>query len=274
MSNPIVSVIVPTKNSATTLGRCLGSIKKQTYQQLELIVIDNFSFDKTAYVAKQFTNRYYQQGPERSTQRNYGAAKAKGIYIAIIDSDMYLEEHVIEDCVAAIKPYGVAGVVIPEESIGKGFWARCKALERSFYAGVDYMEAARFFKLESYLRLGGYDESMVSGEDWDFSQRIQQLGKLVTIKHEIKHDEQHISLLKTIKKKFYYAQKFAKYTAKNKRSLAVKRQTSLLVRYWLFLSQPRKLWRHPLVGCGMLFMKTCEFGFGGFGMVLGRLQNR
>jgi glycosyltransferase involved in cell wall biosynthesis len=272
MSAPIVSIIVPTKNSTATLEHCLRSIKNQTYKQLEIIVVDNFSTDNTVEIARQYADQFYQKGPERSTQRNSGAIKAKGIYLAIIDSDMYLEEHVIEDCVAAIKPDGIEGLVIPEESIGEGFWAKCKALERSFYVGVDYMEAARFFKRTTYLQLGGYDVAMVSGEDWDLSQRVQQLGELVTISHGIKHDEQHISLLKTIKKKFYYAKKFAKYTGKNKQTAATKCQTSLAIRYWLFLSQPSKLWRHPVVGLGMLFMKTCEFGISGFGLVIGKLN--
>jgi glycosyltransferase involved in cell wall biosynthesis len=263
----IVSVIVPTKNSGATLERCLESIKAQTYKALEIIVVDNFSNDQTPAIARQHSDQFYQKGPERCTQRNYGASKAKGTYIAILDSDMYLDENVIKDCIDVIKKPGVAGVIIPERSIGDGFWARCKTLERSFYTGIDYMEAARFFKLASYRQLGGYDESMVSGEDWDFSQRIQQLGKLERINSWISHDEQHISLLKTIQKKYYYAGHFKTYANKSGHQANIKKQTSPITRYWLFLSQPRKLWQHPLLGSGMLFMKTCEFVFGALGML-------
>ena len=53
MPSPLVSVIVPTKNSQATLGACLHSIKAQTYPHIELIVVDNFSTDGTLALAMQ-----------------------------------------------------------------------------------------------------------------------------------------------------------------------------------------------------------------------------
>lgn len=269
--SPIVSVIIPTKNSAKTLERCLASIQKQTYQPIELIVVDNFSDDDTPVIARKYTKHFYQKGPERCTQRNFGVSQAKGTYVAVLDSDMYLDKKVIGECVAAMTTTpGVGGVIIPEQSIGEGFWAQCKALERSFYVGIDYMEAARFFRRTDFQDAGGYDEAMVSGEDWDLSQRMERYGTLTRVTSFILHDEQRISLGKTIKKKFYYASKFKEYTRKNSVTRKTGQQTNVFSRYWLFLSQPAKLFRHPLVGVGMLFMKTCEFTFGGLGMLIKR----
>lgn len=266
MSQPLVSVVVPTKNSSKFLGECLESIKNQSYQNIEIIVVDNNSTDDTKEIARKYTEKVFNKGPERSAQRNYGVKRSQGEYIAIIDSDMRLSEMVIENCVKNIsEDLSVQGIIIPEESFGEGFWAQCKKLERSFYVGVSWMEAARFFRKDAYIQAGGYDENMVSGEDWDLSQRIGKLGKIGRIDDFIFHNEGRISLLKTIKKKFYYAQKFAKYAEKNKQNEVMKSQTGILSRYWLFLSHPIKLFRNPVVGIGMLFMKTCEFGFGFFG---------
>lgn len=272
MSKPIVSVIVTTKNNTATLNKCLASIKAQTYPQVELVIVDNFSTDDTLEIAKKYTKKAYTKGPERSTQRNYAVQEATGDYIAIIDSDMILSPAVIEECVEKIKQKGVAEVVIPEESFGEGFWAQCKKLERSFYLGVPYMEAARFFKRNDFLQVGGYDETMVSGEDWDLSQRIEKLGASRRIRSFIYHNEGRISLLKSIKKKYYYAQQFANYKNPGNTSANVAKQTSVIGRYKLFFANPKKLFKNPALGLGMLFMKTCEFGFGAAGYVKSKVR--
>ena len=134
MKNPLVSVIVTTRNSEATLEACLHSVQQQTYTPLEIVFVDNFSTDRTVEIARQFTDNVTIKGPERSVQRNEAARLAKGEYIVVIDSDMELTPTVIESCVAQYRHDDtVEGVVIPEESFGEGFWAQCKKLERSFY---------------------------------------------------------------------------------------------------------------------------------------------
>lgn len=271
MSHPLVSVIVPTYNSSHCLDECLKSIKNQSYENIELIVVDNNSKDFTKKIARCYTQNVFNQGPERSAQRNYGVAMSAGQYVAIIDSDMELTINVIKDCVAAIeKNCIITGVIIPEESFGEGLWANCKKLERSFYVGVEWMEAARFFKKKSYEEVGGYNEEMVSGEDWDLSQRIGQIGKISRINNYIYHNEGRTSLFNIIKKKYYYAQKFSHYINVNRSEIKIAQQTGIISRYLLFFSSPRKLFSSPFLGLSMIFMKTCEFGVGGVGYMIGK----
>lgn len=267
MSQPFVSIIVPTKNSAATLRACLQSVRDQSYLNIETVVVDNFSTDNTVNIAKELGAAVYQKGPERSPQRNYGVSKAAGEFVLIIDSDMELGKDVVGQCAAAFADPQVEGVVIPEESFGTGFWAQCKRLERSFYVGVPWMEAARAFRRETYLKLGGYDEAMVSGEDWDLSQRAEAEGKLSRTASFVRHNEGALKFLTTIKKKYYYAKQFKHYQSKNSQTTNVSLQTGLISRYKLFFKQPGKLFSKPLVGVGMLFMKTCEFGAGVVGVL-------
>src|SRR5438093_11547332 len=91
----LVSVVVPTRNSAPFLDVCLGSIRAQTYPAVELIVVDNHSSDNTLSIARRWTDRVFTQGPERSTQRNYGARQAAGEYLLFVDSDMVLSAKVV-----------------------------------------------------------------------------------------------------------------------------------------------------------------------------------
>jgi glycosyltransferase involved in cell wall biosynthesis len=274
MNQPLVSVIVPTKNSADTLHACLRSIDAQTYPTIEIIVVDNSSTDSTKQIARVYTQHVYNIGPERSAQRNFGASQASGEFVVMIDSDMVLSATVIEDCVQKVMQPGAVAVVIPEESFGQGFWAKCKQLERSFYVGVAWMEAARFFRKSAFTDVGGYNTELISGEDWDLSQRIGKLGITERIESFIYHNEGHLKLGQTLKKKYYYAKKFAKYLEANKQTTQAQSQTGIVARYALFLSKPSKLFRKPHLGLGVLFMKTAEFGVGGVAYVTSLVKGR
>jgi hypothetical protein len=130
------------------------------------------------------------------------------------------------------------------------------------------MEAARIFKRDMYRELGGYDESMVSGEDWDLSQRIATRGTLARTTAYIHHNEGELKLGRTLKKKYYYAQKIASYIEGQKDHAAnIPAQTSPFSRYKLYLSDPARLLKNPVVGVGMLTMKTLELLYGGVGYV-------
>lgn len=264
----LATVIVPTKNSAEFLPACLQSIANQTYTNWELIVVDNSSTDDTQAIAKKFTDKVYTKGPERSPQRNFGVSIAEGDIVLIIDSDMELENNVISQCIEQFDKHPqLIGLVIPEESFGTGFWAKCKRLERSFYVGIPWMEAARAFRKTAYLQLGGYNEKLISGEDWDLSQRIEATGPIGRVDAFIKHNEGHLKLSRTLQKKYYYARQFAEYSGQSTASTNVASQTSVSKRYALYFSKPGQLLKHPFISVGMLFMKTAEFLFGGVGLV-------
>jgi glycosyltransferase involved in cell wall biosynthesis len=266
MSQPLVSIIVPTRNSAPFIRACLQSIRAQSYPHIELIVVDRDSTDTTKQIAAEFTPHVLNHGPERSAQRNFGVEHSKGEYVLIIDSDMELTPEVVAVAVetAEANP-SFGGITIPEESFGQGFWAQCKRLEKSFYVGVHWIEAARFFPREVYQELSGYDTTLISGEDWDLSQRAAKLGPILHIDEFIRHNEGHIKLRDTLKKKYYYAQHAREYLARNPVKSKLTSQNGPLERYKLFFSHPIQLFRNPIVGVGMLIMKTFEFTIGAFG---------
>jgi glycosyltransferase involved in cell wall biosynthesis len=271
MNNPLISIIIPAYNSSRTLEACLRSIKEQTYSPIELIVVDNHSTDGTAGIAKKYTEKVFIKGPERSTQRNFGVSQSLGEYVAIIDSDMKLSKDVIQQCVnIVLAGPEISGVTIPEESFGVGFWAKCKQLERSFYVGLEWMEAARFFPKQIFLKAGGYNEDLISGEDWDLSQKAAKEGSMGRISAFIYHNEGHATLFGFMKKKFYYAQKISKYISTGHPNLA--KQTNIFQRYLVFLRQPLRLIKNPVLASGMLFMKTCEFASVGLGLIMSKIN--
>ncbi len=271
MKQPVVSVIVTTRNNQPTIDACLQSIANQTYPAIELIVVDNQSKDKTVEIAKRYTKLVFDKGPERSAQRNFAVSKATGRYVLIIDSDMELTKNVVKSCVNRAEQDGLRSVIIPEESFGVGFWAQCKRLERSFYVGQDDIEAARFFDRATYLQIGGYNEHMTGAEDWDFSERMREAGgKPGRINQFIMHNEGHFKLFTALKKKIYYTKGFTQYYASGVAGRNKKASKSALKYYKLYLSQPLKLFKNPFYGFGVLFMKTAEFAAAVVGLVLAR----
>jgi len=164
---PIVSVIITTKNEEGNIQKCIESINKQTYPSLniEIIVIDNYSTDKTIQIVKHLTNKLknlsiklYSHGNERSAQRNYGAEKAHGKYYLYLDADMILSPNVIKECVLNIK--NLHGLYIPEIIQGDSFWNKVRKFERTFYDKT-VIDCVRFLPLSILKRVGGFDESLI-----------------------------------------------------------------------------------------------------------------
>ena len=92
MYNFKVSILLPTLNSEKYLDRCLNSIVKQVYKNIEIIVIDGFSKDKTLKILNQYSKKLNIKVLQKNTKNlaaalNYGLSNCKGDFIARLDSD-------------------------------------------------------------------------------------------------------------------------------------------------------------------------------------------
>ena len=93
----MISVIVPVYNVAKYLPQCLESIICQSYQDLEIIVVDDGSTDESGKICDEYALKdkrirvYHLENQGLSAARNYGIAKAAGEYIAFLDSDDWIE---------------------------------------------------------------------------------------------------------------------------------------------------------------------------------------
>ena len=251
----LVSAIVTTRNSAATLEACLRSLRGQTYTALELIVVDNSSSDATLEIAGRYADRVATTGPERSAQRNLGAQLAGGGHLLFIDSDMVLDADVVSDGVALLERSGMPAAVIPEETIGDGFWTRCRTLERSCYTGDDTIEAARLYTREAFEAAGGFDLRLTAPEDWDLSRRVAQRRHLPRTHAMILHDEGRIRLGPLYQKKRYYAVGYLRFLRRYRRGALAQANPILRAAY---LRHWRRLARHPLLTAGMFTIKVVE----------------
>ena len=267
----LVSVIVPTRNSARTLESCLISIRSQAYKPIELIVVDNASTDQTVEIAKLHADLVEAFGPERSAQRNRGARLAHGAHLLFIDSDMRVASNVVGECMDVVRTRHARGVVIPELSVGEGFLARCRAFERSCYVGDDMVEAARFFPRPVFEAVGGFDESLDAFEDWDLSMRIGVGSSLPRVRSYITHDEGELRLRAVMAKKRLYGASFLRYWRKHSRSALGK--ANPLFRP-AFLRNWPKFVGHPVLATGVIVLKSLEAAAATWGLVEGQLGAR
>ena len=263
----LVSVIIAAYNEEANIARLLNSVTGQNYQDIEILVIDDSSTDRTAEIAKKYTSHVFiRPHAERSAQRNFGASQAKGEYLFFLDADMKLTPQVISSCIDLARSYKFDALIIPEKSFGENYWARCKALERNCYIGDPQIEAPRFIRSRAFTQIKGYDFEMISGEDWDLHRRLLakkfRIGRTPEL---ILHNEGSLSYFKVLQKKFYYAQKSDQYISKNISGL--KDVIRFIVRPSIFKNW-RLLLSDPFHIPGLILLVWGEILVGGLGAII------
>lgn len=264
MKNINVSIIIPTYNEQRNINRCLKSCVRQLYPSMEIIVIDNYSSDRTIDIASKFTQNLYLKGNERSSQRNFGASVANGKFLLFIDADMTLEKNLVANCIKTAINNNLKVLTIPENSIGLGFWANCIALEKKCYIGSDTIETPRFFEKDFFLAIGGYDQNLIAAEDWDITQRVKQSGYIISRSNKFLNHHENNSFWELVKKKYYYAQNISTYAKKQPKTFI--KQMNLIFRPAL-LRNWRLLLKNPRYALGILILKVTQSIAGIIGVI-------
>ena len=102
---PLVSVNIPTYNSEKTLAMTVEAVKNQTYKNIEIIIVDSYSKDRTLKIAKELDCEVVMCSGGLLEARIVGAEKSRGDYVVFLDSDQILSPETIEKCVEKIKDY-------------------------------------------------------------------------------------------------------------------------------------------------------------------------
>lgn len=173
---PVVSVIVPTFNSGRTISATLQSVAVQTYGNIEVIVVDGGSTDRTVAIAQGFGASVLQLGTGRSTSRRIGSARARGAYLLFLDSDQVADRNLVERALEVSTPNSRVALILPEIDAGEGLWFRCHSLLRHVAesGGLGY---PRFFPSRLYRSIGGHTEGLEDYmEDRDLLLRLIDAG--------------------------------------------------------------------------------------------------
>lgn len=112
-NNYLISVIVPVHNTVNYLRKCIESIRNQSLENIEIILVDNLSTDGSSEVCDEYASMdtrvkvIHLSVANASVARNAGIDMASAPYIGFIDSDDYIDVNMYEELLAAISSYGV-----------------------------------------------------------------------------------------------------------------------------------------------------------------------
>ena len=178
-----VSIIIPCYNQGGYLTEAIRSVQQQTYQDIEIIVVDDGSDDqetlrtlKDDHGPKTRVLRTENQG--LSAARNYGISEARGTYILPLDADDMIGDGYVEEAVRVLDKYPEIGIVYCEAEhfgVRGGRWDLPEfSLEGILWGNIIFCSAV--FRKRHWEEVGGYNINMVYGwEDWDFWLTLIQL---------------------------------------------------------------------------------------------------
>lgn len=185
-----ISVIIPTYNRAHLIERSARSVLNQTYENIELIIVDDGSNDNTEEIIKSIDDKrivyYKQENGGASKARNTGVSLATADYIAFHDSDDIWRENKLEKQVKYMKENPHYGMVYCSYLLHLPDGQTCTVPNQNMVGAV---EGDMFLTLlinnkigtptillrkDLFLELGGFDTTLQCLEDWDFAVRFSE----------------------------------------------------------------------------------------------------
>lgn len=176
MSNPKISIIIPVYNNAKEIGECLSSIKKQTFKDYEIIVVDDGSTDGLNSTLKRHQGeikavlRQERQGP--AVARNYGFKEAIGQYLLFCDSDIVMKPKMLELMVKVLD--NNPDIAFVYSSFKYGF-KKFKLNDFDFekLKKINYIHTTTMLRRECFF---AFDESLKRFQDWDLWLTLAERG--------------------------------------------------------------------------------------------------
>ncbi len=186
----LVSVIMPTYNGSKTIERAINSALNQTYNNIEVIVVNDFSTDNVKQVVGNIRDSrvsFYDvdRKVNASHARNFGFSKSKGKYIALLDDDDVWKNLKIEKQVEYLKNNKERVAVITDYNLVQGenvklIRSNSKDYTKDILLMNIQMAAGSnlLVRRSAFEKLNGFDESFEGHQDLEFAIRLDQTSKI------------------------------------------------------------------------------------------------
>lgn len=177
--NPKVSVVIPCYNYGRYLTDAVESVVNQTYQDFEIIIVNDGSTDNTKLVAESLIESYKNynivllnqtNSGQPAITRNHGIAESKGKYILCLDADDKIAPTMIEECVKVLENDASVAIAYTDrmdfDGIDKVVQAGDYNFEKLKYE--NHISYCALYRREVWEQVGGYRTNVKGCEDWDF----------------------------------------------------------------------------------------------------------
>ncbi len=224
-NNPLVSIIVPIYNVEQYIMRCLKSLLSQTYENIEIILVDDGSTDNCGELCDIIHKKYpdkiivvHKQNGGLSDARNIGLKIAKGSYIAFVDSDDFISNKMIEIMVSNLQKYNVDMVCVNfQEFSDDTLIISLKNNEEHIYIYDKFQAIKALFSSQKFCNFAWnklYRVELFENIEFPKGRKMEDLGTtylLIEKCHRILYNSQKLyyyyqrydSILHTPDKKFY-----------------------------------------------------------------------
>ena len=193
ISNPLVSCVIPVFNGERFLEEAVASVTGQTYQNIEIIVVDDASADNTAGVARRLSEeiQYYRLQTELGPPgtRNFGASKANGEFLAFLDGDDVWLPEKIEKQLTHFENKGSLDVSVTQI---QNFWMpelddEYQRLRQHPRAGAvaGYISGTMLVHMNYFHYIGPFDTNLFFGDAAEWFLRAQRKGAVVEMLPEV-----------------------------------------------------------------------------------------
>lgn len=184
---PLVSVIIANYNSERYIENCISSLRKQTYDNLEILICDDNSTDNSPAIIKNTPNILFMENKVNSgaaLSRNKCIEKANGEYILIQDADDYSSPNRVEKLLKCLEDNEVdfvsSGMArFDDNGVYDYFYPKKVFPEKEdFLMNLPFVHAATLFKRETLINVGGYRVAKETrrGQDYDLFMRLYAKG--------------------------------------------------------------------------------------------------
>lgn len=211
----MISIIIPVYNVEKYLGECLESIYKQTYKDIEVIIVNDGSTDKSTDIINMYKNMFVkiiyieQNNKGASDARNIAIKHCSGEYIMFIDSDDYIEENALETIYNKAKINNADMAIIGHRKFYEGDSSKKDEVylfdldDSKVYTSVEVLDMIlnfhvkgylcdKMFKREVWINNNLFFESRRYVEDWfPIVQHIINSNKIIFVNRELYNYRQH-----------------------------------------------------------------------------------
>lgn len=177
----MISIIIPSYNRAKNLYDCLASVEKQTYQDFEVVLVDDGSKEDMSAVHAEFAKRLgnrlqiiKQANQGSNPSRNNGFATSKGDLVIFLDSDIVMHPRMLEKMESILVRYPEASYAYPSHYFGRKLF-RLWPFDASRLKRMPYIHTTALIRRSDFP---GFDNAIKRFQDWDLWLTMLERGKV------------------------------------------------------------------------------------------------